>query len=81
MDTKDIESQHSLALVILLYHPKTRFLHARASNERLIVIATHGIFDALKSRCVRDDEHEWVNMCIAGAMRHMEQLRMLGRFP
>jgi uncharacterized protein (DUF924 family) len=45
------------------------------------VIAARGLFQALKPRCEREEEHNWVDMGIAAAGRHMKQLDQFGRYP
>ncbi|KAI1271029.1 DUF924-domain-containing protein [Xylaria sp. FL0933] len=51
-------------------------------QETLIsVIAARCLFEALKSRCVGTEEHEWVDMGIAAAKRHLQLLEKFGRYP
>ncbi|KAI4601986.1 hypothetical protein KJ359_010852 [Pestalotiopsis sp. 9143b] len=51
-------------------------------QESLIaVIAGRYLFEALKARCISDEEHSWVDMGIAAAKRHIQQLDNFGRYP
>lgn len=51
-------------------------------QESLItVVAGRCLFEILKSRCVTDEEHKWVDMGIAAAKRHVQQLDKFGRYP
>ncbi|KAF7535328.1 hypothetical protein G7054_g5475 [Neopestalotiopsis clavispora] len=51
-------------------------------QESLItVVAGRCLFETLKSRCVTDEEHKWVDMGIAAAKRHVQQLDKFGRYP
>ncbi|KAF1950751.1 DUF924-domain-containing protein [Byssothecium circinans] len=51
-------------------------------QESLIsVIASRYLFEALKPRCVGEEENKWVDMGIAASKRHMRQLERFGRFP
>ncbi|KAI1364407.1 hypothetical protein F5Y08DRAFT_307109 [Xylaria arbuscula] len=45
------------------------------------VIAGRCLFEALKSRCVSAEEHDWVDMGIAASKRHLQQLEKFGRYP
>ncbi|KAL1591329.1 hypothetical protein SLS60_012073 [Paraconiothyrium brasiliense] len=51
-------------------------------DESLIsLIATRCLFEALKTRCVNEEETQWVDMGIAASKRHIQQLEMFGRYP
>ncbi|KAL9622224.1 MAG: hypothetical protein Q9160_003407 [Pyrenula sp. 1 TL-2023] len=51
-------------------------------QESLIsLIAARYLFEALKSRCVSEEEHKWVGVGIEGSERHMQQLERFGRYP
>ncbi|KAI1294376.1 hypothetical protein F5Y03DRAFT_372857 [Xylaria venustula] len=51
-------------------------------QETLVsVIAARCLFEALKSRCVSSEEHDWVDMGIAASKRHLGQLEKFGRYP
>lgn len=45
------------------------------------LIAARGLFEALKARCVEEEEHKWVDIGIAAAGRHLSQLLRFGRYP
>ncbi|KAK7968724.1 hypothetical protein PG996_002850 [Apiospora saccharicola] len=52
------------------------------NRESLIsVIAARCLWDSLKARCETQQEHEWVDMGIAGTKRHLAQLERFGRYP
>ncbi|KAK7923654.1 hypothetical protein PG985_007725 [Apiospora marii] len=52
------------------------------NRESLIsVIAARCLWDNLKTRCTTQQEHEWVEMGIAGTKRHLVQLERFGRYP
>ncbi|KAI1129411.1 hypothetical protein F5Y10DRAFT_238553 [Nemania abortiva] len=50
-------------------------------ETRISVIAARGLFEALKSRCVSPEEHDWVDKAILASNRHPRQLEMFGRYP
>ena len=51
-------------------------------QESLIsLIAVRGLFDALKLRCVSDEEYKWVDVGIMASKKHMQQLEQFGRYP
>ncbi|KAI0120911.1 hypothetical protein F4776DRAFT_632361 [Hypoxylon sp. NC0597] len=51
-------------------------------QESLIsLVASRCLFEALKTRCVSSEEHDWVDMGIAASKRHMQQLERFGRYP
>ncbi|KAL1861520.1 hypothetical protein Daus18300_008782 [Diaporthe australafricana] len=45
------------------------------------LIAARCLFEALKARCVSDEEHKWVDMGIMASGRHLQQLERFGRYP
>ncbi|KAK8097419.1 hypothetical protein PG984_016558 [Apiospora sp. TS-2023a] len=52
------------------------------NRESLIsVVAARFLWDTLKARCETQQEHEWVDMGIAGTKRHLVQLERFGRYP
>ncbi|ETS86528.1 hypothetical protein PFICI_00356 [Pestalotiopsis fici W106-1] len=58
------------------------FYMSLLQQESLItVIAARYLFEALKARCVTDEEHKWVDMGIAASKRHVQQLEKFGRYP
>jgi uncharacterized protein (DUF924 family) len=51
-------------------------------QESLIsVVASRCLFEALKERCASEEEHEWVQLGIDAAGRHVEKIDRFGRFP
>lgn len=51
-------------------------------QESLIsLIAVRCLFEALKPRCVSDEEYKWVDIGITASTRHMQQLEQFGRYP
>lgn len=51
-------------------------------QESLIsLIAVRLLFEALKSRCDSQEEHNWVDMGVAASKRHIQQLVQFGRYP
>lgn len=72
---KDFDKQVTVIQASALYMP---LLH----HESLIsTIAARCLFEALKSRCVSTEEHEWIDIGIAASKRHVQQLERFGRYP
>ncbi|KAH9908276.1 hypothetical protein F4778DRAFT_776583 [Xylariomycetidae sp. FL2044] len=58
------------------------FYMALLQQESLVsAIAARCLFEKLATRCADQKERDWVNMGIAGAKRHMQQLEQFGRYP
>lgn len=45
------------------------------------LIAARCLFQALKPRCIEENEHKWVDIGIAAMGRHLGQLERFGRYP
>lgn len=60
----------------------TAFYMPLMHQESLIsLIAASCLWEAVKARCKTDEEHEWVDMGIAAAPRHIQQIERFGRYP
>lgn len=72
---RDFDKQVSVVQASALYM-------ALMHQESLIsLIAARYLFEALKARCVSDEERKWVDMGVAGSKGHMQQLERFGRYP
>jgi uncharacterized protein (DUF924 family) len=72
---RDFDKQVTVIQASAFYMP---LMH----QESLIsLIAVHCLFEALKPRCVSDEEHKWVDIGIMASKRHMQQLERFGRYP
>lgn len=60
----------------------TAFYLPLMHQESIIsLIAARCLFEALKTRCDTEEEHKWVDVGIAAAGRHLNQLERFGRYP
>ncbi|KAF2704079.1 DUF924-domain-containing protein [Pleomassaria siparia CBS 279.74] len=72
---RDFDKQVTVIQASTFYMP---LMH----QESLIsLIAARCLFEALKPRCVSDEEHKWTDMGIAASKRHLQQLERFGRYP
>jgi uncharacterized protein (DUF924 family) len=72
---RDFDKQVTVIQASAFYMP---LMH----QESLIsLIAVRCLFEALKPRCVGDEEHKWVDIGITASTRHMQQLEQFGRYP
>ncbi|KAF2874714.1 hypothetical protein BDV95DRAFT_297484 [Massariosphaeria phaeospora] len=72
---RDFDKQVTVIQASALYMPLM-------NQESLIsLIAARCLFEALKPRCVSEEEHKWVDMGIMASKRHIKQLEQFGRYP
>ncbi|KAI0394395.1 hypothetical protein F5Y17DRAFT_262709 [Xylariaceae sp. FL0594] len=57
------------------------YLPLMQQKSLVSVIAARCLFEALRARCATDEEREWVDMGLAAAKRHLDQLLRFGRYP
>ncbi|KAF2653888.1 DUF924-domain-containing protein [Lophiostoma macrostomum CBS 122681] len=57
------------------------YLSLMQQESLLSLVAARSLFEGLKHRCVSDEEHKWVDLCITACKRHMDQLEQFGRYP
>jgi uncharacterized protein (DUF924 family) len=72
---QDFDKRVSVIMASAFYMPLMQ-------DESLIsLIATRCLFKALKERCTKEEEHEWVDGAIEASKRHIQQLERFGRYP
>jgi uncharacterized protein (DUF924 family) len=72
---QDFDKKVSVIMASAFYMPLMQ-------DESLIsLIASRCLFEALKGRCSKEEEHEWVDGAIEASKRHIQQLERFGRYP